>query len=107
MTTLPVLRVAATETPKIPYLATGAVIPPNAPFLAVLGDQKRGTNVEAPLSAIEDTVNKAVQNAMSKQQRGGTYVFNAQMDRRTIFHEVIEEAQLRQMVSERNPFELA
>ena len=103
----PVMPIPQIATAHIPYLASGAVIPPNAPFLAVLGDQKRGTNIEAPLSAIEDTVNKAVQNAMSKQQRGGTYIFNAQLDRRTIFHEVIEEAKLRQMVSGRNPFELA
>ena len=93
--------------PQIPYLATGAVIPPNAPFMAVLGDQKHGTNIEAPLSLIEDSVNKAVQNAMSNQQRGGTYIFEAQLDRRTIFRQVIEEAKLRQTVTGRNPFELA
>lgn len=34
--------------PQIPYLAKGAVIPPNAAFLAVLGDQKSGRNLEAP-----------------------------------------------------------
>lgn len=34
--------------PKIPFLAKGAVIPPNSPFTAVLGDQKRGTNIETP-----------------------------------------------------------
>lgn len=33
---------------KIPYLATGAVIPPNAPFMAMLGDQRNGRNLEAP-----------------------------------------------------------
>lgn len=33
---------------KIPYLAQGAVIPPNREFLAVLGDQRRGNNIEAP-----------------------------------------------------------
>ena len=92
---------------RIPYLATGAVIPPNAPFLAMLGDQKHGTNVEAPLSLIEDLVNKAVRNAMGNQQRGGTYIFEAQLDRRTIFRQVIEEAKLRQTVTGRNPFELA
>lgn len=32
--------------PHIPYLAQGAVIPPNREFLAVLGDQKNGTNVK-------------------------------------------------------------
>ena len=42
--------------PKIPYLAKGAVIPPNAPFLAMLGDQKHGTNIEAPLSTIQEAV---------------------------------------------------
>ena len=39
-----------------PALARGAVIPPNREFLAVLGDQKRGTNIEAPTSEIEAAV---------------------------------------------------
>ena len=42
--------------PQIPYLATGAVIPPNAPFYAVLGDQRHGNNIEAP----EDLIRKIV-----------------------------------------------
>lgn len=33
---------------KIPRLATGAVIPPNREFMAVLGDQKNGRNIETP-----------------------------------------------------------
>lgn len=37
---------------KIPRLATGAVIPSNREFLAVLGDQKSGTNIEAPLDTM-------------------------------------------------------
>lgn len=40
----------------VPMLAKGTVIPPNAPFMAILGDQKNGTNVEAPLSTIQDAV---------------------------------------------------
>ena len=36
----------------IPRLATGAVIPPNREFMALLGDQKSGTNIEAPLDTI-------------------------------------------------------
>lgn len=40
--------VATVAAPQIPRLATGAVIPPNAEFLAVLGDQKSGKNIEAP-----------------------------------------------------------
>lgn len=48
---------------EIPRLAQGAVIPPNAPFLAMLGDQKRGTNIEAPL----DTIIEAFKRAQSTQ----------------------------------------
>lgn len=40
--------------PQIPMLAQGAVIPPNAPFMAMLGDQKNGTNIEAPLDTLID-----------------------------------------------------
>lgn len=43
-------------TPAIPQLARGAVIPPNHKFLAVLGDQKHGTNIEAPLETIQEAV---------------------------------------------------
>lgn len=42
--------------PKIPYLAQGAVLPPNKPFMAVVGDQTHGTNVEAPLATIQEAV---------------------------------------------------
>ena len=45
---------------KIPELAEGAVINPNNPFLAVLGDQQSGVNVEAPL----DTIKQAVSEVM-------------------------------------------
>ena len=51
----------------IPALATGAVIPPNREFLAVLGDQKHGTNIEAPLSTIE----QAVENALKRNGGSG------------------------------------
>ena len=45
---------------SIPRLAQGAVIPPNREFLAVLGDQKKGTNIEAPLQTIVDAFNIAL-----------------------------------------------
>ena len=41
---------------NLPHLASGAVISPNNEFLAVLGDQKAGTNIEAPLSTIKQAV---------------------------------------------------
>lgn len=47
---------------SIPRLAQGAVIPPNREFLAVLGDQKSETNVEAPLSTIE----QALENVLNR-----------------------------------------
>ncbi len=42
------LNIPTLTAPQIPKLATGAVIPPNAEFLAILGDQKSGTNIETP-----------------------------------------------------------
>jgi len=46
---------------SIPRLAQGAVIPPNQRFLAMLGDQKSGTNVEAPLTTIQEALVGALQ----------------------------------------------
>ena len=48
---------------RIPALASGAVIPPNREFLAVLGDQTRGTNIEAPVYEIEAAVARGIQRA--------------------------------------------
>lgn len=42
--------------PQIPYLAKGAVLPANKPFLAMVGDQRHGTNIEAPLETIQEAV---------------------------------------------------
>lgn len=44
------------STPSIPYLATGAVIPPNAKFAAILGDQTNGRNIETPESLMRQVV---------------------------------------------------
>lgn len=51
--------------PTIPKLAQGAVIPPNREFLAVLGDQKRGMNIEAPLDTIVEAFNIALRGNAS------------------------------------------
>ena len=45
---------------KIPQLAKGAVLPPNKPFLAMVGDQQSGTNIEAPLDTIVDAMKIAL-----------------------------------------------
>lgn len=89
--------------PTIPYLAKGAVIPPRSEFLAVLGDQKQGNNIETP----EALLRKIVREETGGQQSGGNYRFIAQINRRTVFDEIIEEARLRRDTSGRNPFELA
>lgn len=90
--------------PTIPYLAKGAVIPPRSEFLAVLGDQNNGRNLEAP----EDLLRQIVREETGGNQRsGGNYRFTAQLNRRTIFDEMIDEAKLRRDASGTNPFELA
>lgn len=90
--------------PRIPYLATGAVIPPNAPFMAMLGDQKHGNNIEAP----EDLIRKIVrEEAGGRQQGNAQYKFTAQINRRTLFEEMMTEAQLVRSQTGMNPFEMA
>lgn len=59
-------NIPAISTVSIPRLAQGAVIPPNREFLAVLGDQKRGTNVEAPL----ETIKQAFAEVLSQNGSG-------------------------------------
>ena len=58
------------QTPKIPFLAQGAVLPANKPFLAMVGDQKHGTNVEAPLSTIQEAVAAVMQEYMASNMAG-------------------------------------
>ena len=69
---------------EIPALASGAVIPPNRKFLAVLGDQKSGTNVEAPLS----TIKQAVMEAMAQGSREPINV-NLVVDGKTLARVVV------------------
>lgn len=90
------------STPRIPYLAQGAVIPPNKEFMAVLGDQKSGNNIEAP----EDLIRKIVREEAGNSGKGTTRV-QAQINRRTIFDIVIDEAKARQTMTGKNPFEMA
>ena len=52
---------------RIPELANGAVINPNSPFLAILGDQKNGTNIEAPLETIKQALVEAMGTARGQQ----------------------------------------
>lgn len=53
---IPEINTKLINIPKIPMLAEGAVIPPNRKFMAMLGDQRHGTNIEAPLETIQEAV---------------------------------------------------
>ena len=65
--TTAVTAVAGSLALAAPALASGAVIPPNSKFLAVLGDQRSGTNIEAPL----DLIRQVVQEALAAAGGGG------------------------------------
>lgn len=72
---------------SIPRLATGAVIPPNREFLAVLGDQKQGTNVEAPL----ETIKQAFREALAESGGSGRQMnVVLQVGRRELARTVVE-----------------
>ena len=67
---------------KLPRLATGAVIPPNREFLAVLGDQKQGTNIEAPVARGMAQYGGGNQTAILKigEQELGRIIFKLNKD---------------------------
>ncbi len=99
------INIKTITAPQIPYLAKGAVIPPNAPFMAVLGDQRKGTNIEAPEGLIRKIIREELGNTGGSG--GVEYKFIGQINRRVLFEETIAEAKLRQKQTGRNPFELA
>ena len=74
---------------KIPRLAQGAVIPPNREFLAVLGDQKNGTNIEAPLQTIVDAFNIAL--SQNGGASGGNTEVVLEIDGREFGRAVVEQ----------------
>ena len=79
----------APKLPKlsIPRLATGAVIPPNREFLAVLGDQSQGTNIEAPL----ETIKQAFREALAESGGSGRQMnVVLQVGRRELARTVVE-----------------
>ena len=68
-----------------PALARGAVIPPNKEFLAVLGDQKSGTNVETPLATMVDAFKQAM-----AESGGGTTTVVVQLDGKEIARSTVK-----------------
>lgn len=105
---------AALSSTPIPRLATGAVIPANKEFLAVLGDQKHGTNVEAPLDTIKQAAEEAVLNVfsrigMSGGNMGGTPVnltLQVALDGQVLGQKMVDWGKLQEMATGRNPYGL-
>ena len=100
---------------EIPKLATGAVLPANREFLAVLGDQKHGTNVEAPLDTIRQASEEAVLNVLSKLgvmsggNRGatpGNLTLQVALDGQVLGQKMIDWGKLQQMATGSNPYGL-
>lgn len=91
-----------------PYVASGAVIPAKAS--AVIAQKQSGisSNNNDVLNLLEQLL--AVMKDLESDNSGNNgrdYHFTAQINRRTLFDEFIEEAKLRQMSNGRNPFSLA
>jgi len=77
------VNMSTVSAPQIPYLAKGAVLPANHPFLAMVGDQRHGTNIEAPLSTIQEAVALVVDDQIGAITRG----FEASL---TVQREILE-----------------
>ena len=88
---------------SVPYLASGAVIPPRSEFLAVLGDQKTGNNIEAP----EGLLRKIVREESPQKQDGNTYNVSVTASGRKLLNIILEEGELqRSRNGGKNPFKL-
>lgn len=86
----PFSGLSTVSVPSIPYLAQGAVLPANKPFMAVVGDQRHGTNVEAPLTTIQE----AVANVMGDQVAAMMAGFNALLEENQLLRQVVENIEL-------------
>lgn len=86
----------------IPYLAKGAVIPPNKEFMAVLGDQKNGNNIEAPESLIRQIVREESGGGQKQRIEIPVYLKGKQ-----IYKAVVEEGKVVMSQTGMNPFEMA
>ena len=71
---------------KIPHLAQGAVIPANREFMAVLGDQKSGTNIETPL----ETMVQAFRQALAESGGRGDRSVYLMLDRRELGRAILD-----------------
>lgn len=94
--------IAAVIKTNAPHLASGAVIPAGKPFMAVLGDQTSGRNLEAPESLIRQIVREETANVRGN----ATYTVPVQVGRDTLFTLVLSEAEMRRNQTGNNPFSM-
>ncbi len=94
--------------PTIPYLAKGAVIPPRSEFMAVLGDQKSGTNIETPEKLLRQIFREEFGSVRQNQNTGNNvYKVSVEVSGRKLLDFVIDEGELRQKRNGgKNPFAL-
>lgn len=93
---------------RTPEIATGKIIPAKASAVIAQKQHSTDSNNNDVLNLLEQllSVMKSLESDNSGNN-GGDYHFTAQINRRTLFDEFIEEAKLRQMSNGRNPFSLA
>lgn len=93
---------------RTPEIATGKIIPAKASAVIAQKQNSTNSNNNDVLNLLEQllSVTKSLESDNSGNN-GGDYHFTAQINRRTLFDEFIEEAKLRQMSNGRNPFSLA
>lgn len=93
---------------RTPEIATGKIIPAKASAVIAQKQNNTNSNNNDVLNLLEQllSVTKSLESDNSGNN-GGDYHFTAQINRRTLFDEFIEEAKLRQMSNGRNPFSLA
>lgn len=83
---------ALASPPRLPALAAGAVIPPNRAFLALLGDQRQGTNIEAPLDTLRQAFTETLAGFAGQDQTINIYLGEELLD------SVIASSQSRRML---------
>lgn len=76
---------------KFPELATGAVIPPNNKFLAVLGDQKSGMNIETPLATMVEAFRSVMDEYMNPSMRNATMEVDGETFARLMMPHMMDE----------------
>lgn len=90
----------------MPRLASGTVVPRRAgEFTAILGDNNKEAEVVSPLSTMKKAFKEAYRE-MGGNSGAITYNVKADVQRRTLFELVIDEAKMRRTQSGVNPFDL-